>query len=315
MPNARVVVMGHCTIDDIYQPDGRVLARTPGGAAAYATVGAAMSDTRVTLVTLLGHDYPFERLREGLSARGNVDTGPVRWLDRSSIHDVARYGADGSRVFEIEDWTAMDELTPGVEDIPLAVLDDAVVLLTPCDLDRQLELVRFLRRHGRPVAVDTEVHYFPAEPARSTLREVARHSSYFLPSIEHLQLLFDRRSADPLDYESELRALGCPWVSVKQGRTGSTLFDCAEGRHWHIPAIEDVVVEDTTGAGDAYCGGFVAGLAAHETPLDAACRGTVAASFVVESIGAGLPAHFDPALATRRYDGLCARVQREFNSS
>jgi len=310
MPNARVVVMGHCTIDDIYQPDGRVLMRTPGGAAAYATVGAAMSDVRVTLVTLLGHDYPFERLRTGLSARGNVDMGAMRWLDRSSIHDVARYGADGSRVFEIDDWTAMDELTPGVEDIPPAVLGDAVVLLTPCDLDRQLQLVRFLRGHGRCVATDTEIHYFPAEPARSTLREVARHSSYFLPSIEHLQLLFDRRSADPLDYESELRALGCPWVSVKQGRAGSTLFDCVEGRHWRIPAIEDVVVEDTTGAGDAYCGGFVAALAEHETPLDAACRGTVAASFVVESIGASMPAHFDPALAARRHDELRARMQR-----
>ncbi len=310
MAQPRVVIMGHCTIDDIHQPDGTLLAQTPGGAAAYATVGAALFDVPVTLVTLIGQDYPIERLRGDLSMRGNVDMSAVRVQPRTSIHDVAWYGSDGSRRFDIEDWDALEELTPGVDDLPASGLEDAVVLLTPCSLSRQLQLIEHLRRYNCPVATDTELHYFPSAEARDLLRQVAHHASFFLPSVEHLQRVFDSRSSDPLEYQDQIMSLGCPWVSVKQGRAGSTLFDCSNNRHWHIPAIQNVEVQDTTGAGDAYCGGFVAALATCKTPLEAACYGTVAASFAVECVGARVPAHFDPLVAAQRYEPLYALARQ-----
>jgi sugar/nucleoside kinase (ribokinase family) len=101
-----VVIAGHCTIDDIHTPDGRVLAATPGGAAAYATVGAAMYGARVTLITLLGDDYPFERFRDGLAGCGSVDTSQVRWAAPRSIHNVAWYRPNGVRTFDIESGTS-----------------------------------------------------------------------------------------------------------------------------------------------------------------------------------------------------------------
>ena len=43
---------------------------------------------------------------------------------------------------------------------------------------------------------------------------------------------------------------------------------------------------DTIGAGDAYCGGFLAGLVETGDPLEAGLRGTVSASFAVQGYGA-----------------------------
>lgn len=175
------------------------------------------------------------------------------------------------------------------------------MLLTPCSLQKQLELTRFLRKHGCPVAIDTELHYFPTEDTKELLRQMIGQATYFLPSIEHLQLLYGSSSRDAELYQKELFELGCPWIVVKCGELGSTLIDGYKGQLWQVPAVPKVAVVDPTGAGDGFDGGFMAALADGKDPLDAACWGAVTASFVVESVGAVIPIHFDPDLALERY--------------
>jgi sugar/nucleoside kinase (ribokinase family) len=311
----RIVIAGHCTIDDIHTPDGRVLPATPGGAAAYATVGAAMYGAHVTLITLLGDDYPFERFRDGCAGRGTVDTSRVRWAAPRSIHNVAWYRPDGVRTFDIENWEVVEELTPTAHDLAEEIVRDAHVLLTPGSLAKQLGAVRRLRQCGSQVAVDTVIHYFPTSELKHALRQVAAEATYFLPSIEHLQLLYECPSRDVASYADRLADLGCPWVVLKRGREGSTLFDCAERRVWHIPVVRDLVVADTTGAGDAFAGGFVAALADGKAPVDAACWGTVSASFTVEMIGAVMPDSFQPALARLRHDQVFKGVEEDARRS
>lgn len=304
-----VVIAGHCTIDDIHTPDGRVLAATPGGAAAYATVGAAMYGVRVTLITLLGDDYPFERFRDGLAGCGCVDTSQVRWAAPRSIHNVAWYRPNGVRTFDIESWDVMEELTPTAADLAEETVRDAHILLTPGSLAKQYEAVRRLREYGRPVAVDTEIHYFPTPELKRALCDLIAGVTYFLPSVEHLQRLYDCRSRDVTSYADRLAELGCPWVVLKRGTEGSTLLDCSNRRVWHIPPVRDLAVADTTGAGDAFAGGFMAALAGGKDAVDAACWGTVSASFVVESIGAVMPDSFHPALARQRYSQVFRGIQ------
>lgn len=304
MTGGHVVIGGHCTIDDIHQSDGTFLPGTPGGAAAYAAVGAAMYGARVSLITLLGDEYPFERLRAGLAGRGELCTDGVRWVGPRSIHNDAWYRADGVRRFDIESWDVMESLTPTAVDFAPETIHDAFVLLTPGSLTKQIETTRHIRRQGRPVAVDTEIHYFPASDDRQTLCAMVAEATYFLPSIEHLQLLYGLQSREVDSYLDRLIQLRCPWIAVKQGSWGSTLVDCGRGQSWHVPAVQDIRVKDLTGAGDGFSGGFMAALADGKEPLDAACWGTVTASFVVESIGAVMPAHFTPELALERYTRL-----------
>ena len=93
---------------------------------------------------------------------------------------------------------------------------------------------------------------------------------------------------NPVDRDGWLReqaaAHGCHMV-VKRGEQGSIVCDAAAGRLIDVPAFPAAVV-DTTGAGDGYCGGFLAGLVEGRPLAECAAMGTVSASYVVEACGA-----------------------------
>jgi sugar/nucleoside kinase (ribokinase family) len=55
-----------------------------------------------------------------------------------------------------------------------------------------------------------------------------------------------------------------------------------------------------TGVGNAYCGGFLVGLAQTHDPVEAAVRGAVSASIVVEGKGALYALDSTPRLAEAR---------------
>ena len=69
------------------------------------------------------------------------------------------------------------------------------------------------------------------------------------------------------------------------GEKGSLVYDRAKDTLDAIPVLK-VDVVDTTGAGDSYCGGFMAGYHATGDPLEAALMATVSASYTVEHYGA-----------------------------
>ncbi|SMC16600.1 adenosine kinase [Desulfacinum hydrothermale DSM 13146] len=93
-------------------------------------------------------------------------------------------------------------------------------------------------------------------------------------------------------------------VVVTRGPEGSVLR--LEGQETLVPAAVPRQVVDPTGAGDAYRGGFLKGLAAGKDPLVCCQLGSVAASFAVEchgtqehvfsaqDFGARYQAHFGP---------------------
>ena len=73
---------------------------------------------------------------------------------------------------------------------------------------------------------------------------------------------------------------GVDILVIKRGPDGAEII--REHGSLHIPAISERPV-DPTGAGDAFCGGFLAGLLDTDDPREAALRGAVSASFVVET--------------------------------
>ena len=90
---------------------------------------------------------------------------------------------------------------------------------------------------------------------------------------------------DPEHAAPALAGLGPQAVVIKLGRDGSLVYERAADRLTHVP-IYPAVAQDPTGAGDAYCGGFLAGYLLTQDAVRAAQHGTVSASYVVEAIGA-----------------------------
>ena len=77
---------------------------------------------------------------------------------------------------------------------------------------------------------------------------------------------------------------------------------------WRIPAVPTAVV-DVTGAGNAYGGGFLVGLASGADPVEAALMAAVSASFALEQFG--LPHFGDGTIAEARRRLAWARGQIE----
>jgi sugar/nucleoside kinase (ribokinase family) len=100
---------------------------------------------------------------------------------------------------------------------------------------------------------------------------------------------------------------------LRRGANGAIVHRTDTGETWSIPAVETTVV-DPTGAGNAFCGGFLAGWVQTGNLLTAGLYGVVAASFLVEQVG--LPESSEAARlgrgeeARRRLAGLQAKDYR-----
>ena len=96
---------------------------------------------------------------------------------------------------------------------------------------------------------------------------------------------------------------GCDIVVVKRGPLGQAVYDVKGKHRWEIPAYP-ARPADPTGAGDAFCGGFVAGFRKTYDPVQATLYGNVSASLKVEGSGAFYPLDILPGLADARLEAL-----------
>lgn len=110
----------------------------------------------------------------------------------------------------------------------------------------------------------------------------ARLADVFLPNEDELLRL---SGAPDLWQAIEVAARWCPQLVVKRGPKGAiavengTVTEVTEG-------LEDVVVKDRTGAGDAFAGAMIAKIARGSGLLDAVAAGNAAGSEAVARLGA-----------------------------
>ncbi|WP_329079297.1 MULTISPECIES: carbohydrate kinase family protein [unclassified Streptosporangium] len=115
------------------------------------------------------------------------------------------------------------------------------------------------------------------------VRSFLPHVDYLLPNEEQALLMSGAGEVgDVEEAASALLAQGASAVLVTLGADGSLIAD-AEGLT-RVPAL-DVPVVDTTGCGDAYCAGFIAGLVDGRDVAGAARLGTALAARVAGGLG------------------------------
>ncbi len=103
---------------------------------------------------------------------------------------------------------------------------------------------------------------------------------YFIPSIEEAEILSGITGVEENIAFFLGRGVGCCVLTM--GSEGSILARAGE----RIPVLAfDIEVVDTTGCGDAYTAGFIAGLADGRNLEDAARLGTATASLVASGLG------------------------------
>ncbi|HOX42469.1 MAG TPA: carbohydrate kinase family protein [Myxococcota bacterium] len=295
MPS-ELVCLGNLVVDDVVFPDGGTRVGQAGGAVLYVALGAAAWGARVAVVAPVGEDYPAEALA-ALAGRG-VDLSGLRPLCRPGLRAWLVYAPEGRRIVPREGRPGHAEGSPGPADLACAAARGARIYhLAPQPRASQAALVAALaRERGALLSLDPCEQVTPA--TLGAWGETLAGVDVFLANEEELRL--------PGAGEEPLRALRAAaggrlrQVLWKLGARGGLLHDGALGvsTPW---AARAAAVVDVTGAGDAFAGGFLAGLLAGEPPAAALERGVVSASFALEGWGpAGLLAATPAAARARR---------------
>jgi ribokinase len=318
-----LVTVGGLTVDNVVSADGTVALARAGGNGAYAAVGALQFQDRVGLVSHAVASYPRDVLAR-LEA-GGVDLGGVRWSDvRLSACNWFIYDDEGRRDEALSSppealaaagfptdrltraqaaaWRATlmardapDELSYSAfratrpltpDQVPDAWRGARGVHLAPSAPEVMLAM---LDRFGPDTVVTADPGWQLAERPLASLAPLLVRLRAFLPSEVELRALVP--GAGLAEALAELAEL-CPGaVAVKLGAKGVLVWDRAAAAPVAV-AARPVAAADPTGAGDSFCGGFLAGLVETGDPINAARFGAIAASRVVTRFGAdgALPA-------------------------
>ncbi|GIH96394.1 carbohydrate kinase family protein [Planobispora siamensis] len=254
---------------------------TAAGAAAGTAVDLAKLGLEVASAGAIGDDELGDFLLM-IMARHGVDVGGiVRRPGQQTAASILPIRPDGGR--------------------PSFHVPGANLVLSPDDLDHErIRSARILHLGGMDVTWGLHDPRFFAllDEARaagtvvtmdllSNMPDLMQGARVFLPHIDYLlpneeQALMMSGAADAQEAAVKLLAEGPKGVLVTLGGEGS-LVATASGIT-RVPAL-DVPVVDTTGCGDAYCAGFIAGLAQGRDVLGSARLGTAVAARVAGGLG------------------------------
>lgn len=304
-----LVTVGYLTLDDLVLDDGRVLRDTLGGGALFSAVGARAWGHAVGIHSCTGGDYP-DAYRRGIEEAGidlaGVGVGPTRSLRLWLLGE----GASRKQQLPKLSSARVEEMDAARGPLPEAYRGARGFHVATSLPATQASAVRAIREAAPAAVVTLDVWVEPFfDPAPYRDPAFLAGVDAFLPSDKEVEALWGLD--DPPATMRRLGRHGPRAVAVKRGAHGSLVYDRARDAVWEVPAVP-VAAIDTTGAGDAYCGGFLAGLVATGDVLEAALRGTVSASFAVEGHGAQAGMGADPGEARRRLALLRPRLRRVF---
>lgn len=295
----RVVTIGELTVDDlIYEGEACHWAQ-PGGGALYSAIGARIWGADVVVNSAVGVDYPPQAL-ELIDASG-ISMSGVSHLDGHGLGLWLLYEKGGRRhQVEKASGASFEQLDAMRPEIGSSVGAVDGVHIAPQTAAGQLRAQGEIAGLQVPVTQDLLVEPFiDTGPFESGTAITGTHS--FLPSRQEIRQIWGDVSPTELHDRLVARA-GIQALVVKSGPDGAYVFH--EGRSTHVPAYSNEPV-DPTGAGDAFCGGYLVGLVETGDPVEAAVRGAVSASFIVETRNAAEAMRsMDHREAGRRADEL-----------
>lgn len=269
-----LLVGGSVALDTLDTPHGRA-ERVFGGSASYFAYAASFM-TQVSLVGVIGHDFPQEYLKvlegRGISLEG-LERSPkptFSWHGRyhENMNNRDTLHVDLS-IFE--DWLVK---------VPPTLQDADTVCLANMSPRQQLILLKQCRK-PRFVVADTMNLWIEIE--REALFDVIRSSDLFILNDEEARQLTELDNLIVAGRSLLMR--GPRYVVVKKGEHGALLF--AKEGTYSIGAYPLEKVFDPTGAGDCFAGGLAGyldktGDLSFKGVKEALLAGTTAASFCVE---------------------------------
>ncbi len=276
----KLLAVGTVAFDAIETPFGKT-DKILGGAATYIGLAASVMKTNVSLVSVIGGDFPQEYLDMMTSKGINLD-GVEMIKDGKTFFWSGKYHNDlNSRDTLVTELNVLENFDPK---IPASAADAEVLLLG--NLHPAVQLAVLERMNSRPKLVILDTMNFWMDLTWDLLMEVIAKTDVITINDEEARQLSGEYSL--VKAAQKIHTLGPKYVIIKKGEHGALLFD--DGKVFAIPALPLEEVFDPTGAGDTFAGGFASHIAkseniSFENMKSAIIVGSAMASFTVEEFG------------------------------
>jgi len=270
-----LLVVGSVAFDDIDGPFG-FHKDLLGGSASFISRAAAYFTKQVSVVAVIGDDFP-EKYLDEMRAQG-IDVSGVERTQGETFHWVGKYAPDLVTRETLDTRLGVfADFQPKLHDVHR---DAQLVLLGNIDPVLQLDVLEQVRRPAL-VAMDTMNLWINIK--RPELEKVLARTHTLMLNDEEARLLAQEHNLRKA--AAHILKLGPTSVIIKRGDAGALLFH--GGGVFAAPAMPLADVKDPTGAGDSFAGGLMGYLAyagdlSPATIRTAMIMGSVMGSFAVE---------------------------------
>ena len=274
-----ILAVGTVAVDTIETPFGSVN-RVLGGSATYIAMAARYLSRPVGLLAVVGGDFPESYMRTLASCDLDLEGIEVK-KEGKTFSWGGKYHYDLNERDTL--FTHLNVLADFKPVVPEAYRKGEVVCLGNLDPDIQCDVLDQMEA-PEMVICDT-MNYWIEHTPEGLCRVLERIDCLIVNDAEAREL-----SGEPNLVKAAriIRALGPKILVIKKGEHGALLF--ADGVVFSAPAYPLEEIQDPTGAGDAFMGGFAGYLACHKRyDVDhlkrAVIYGSAMASFTVEEFG------------------------------
>jgi sugar/nucleoside kinase (ribokinase family) len=277
--------IGSLLIDDIVLANGETHLGVLGGGAVHAAFAMRLWHDAIGLVVAAGQQFPADAAQE---LQRNFDTRGVIWRAApvARAWQLFKWDSQRGEFGRSEIWRtsfadfrrnlpAPDEVLPDLGAVEGAYLE--------CDAPQPLlRWIDRLRQAGCPVLVWEPWASFYHEHDRTSFRQLAPLVDVVSPNLAEAQRLTALQ--DPEQIAIALCSDGASAVALRLGAQGSLIARPGQ-KPILVKAVQSEKIVDVTGAGNAYCGGLVVGLAETGNLTTAAHYASATASFALEQFG------------------------------
>ena len=276
----RLLAVGTMAFDSLETPFGKA-ERIIGGAATYVGLSASYFTQNISLVSVIGNDFPVATLSD-LQSRGMSLEGVEQRMDEKSFFWSGKYHNDMNTRDTLDtQLNVLENFEPqvpeGDRDVPFLMLGN----LTP---SVQMSVIKQMTKRPKLTVLDTM--NFWMDIALEELKAVLKEIDVLSINDEEARQLSGEYSL--MKAAKTILEMGPKILIIKKGEHGALLFNRNEV--FYAPALPLEEVFDPTGAGDTFAGGFIGYLAAtgdisFENMKRAVIHGSTMASFCVEKFG------------------------------
>lgn len=301
-----VIILGVFVADTAYRAErqprmgetilGKSFALGPGGKGSNQAVAAGMAGASVGLITKLGQD-------------SFADMAISTW-NAAGVTSLATQHADsytGAAYIFVDENTGDNAIIvcPGVAntlapaDIDRCAEDVAACKVFLTQLEQPLDVTEYALARAKEAGAITILNPAPAADLPASMLALCDYVTPNETEAEAIAGVAVRTPDDAIAAAKVLLDKGAGAAIITLGENGSLYHD---GKNpIHIPAITSGPVCETTGAGDAFNGGFAAALAEGKAPFEAIKFGTATAAISVTRPGTA------PSMPNRNeIDGILA---------